>query len=508
MAPWEKYAAQPATDGPWAKYGGSAPKVGMMEDVAKSAGTGLLRGGFDVAGTIADLNDAAGAGVGWLMGKAGAAPQDVEAAKAGPLGLLRPFMAGSQQIEKGVESVTGELYDPKTTAGEFAQTGARFVPGALTGGSARQAVGSAVKYGLAPGLASEAAGQLTKGTELEPWARAGTALATGTAAGAVGDATTAAGANRQILRNAPTRDDLVQQRDAAYGASRAGGAAFDPNSVNLLPARIRQSLNNQNMVLDDTLTPSAYRAANDIERLAALPPGRPVPLEEIVQQRRRFQTYWDHIPAPSPLAPNAGREERRVMAAMQREFDDWVDNVSGTALVHGSPDAVEAFREGNRLHSLVSKNDSVQRAIQKGVDRAARSGSGGNENNAIRQEVGKILDRAPGLTADERAILRRAAEGSRLQDVLRAVGGLSPTTGKLQTLLAGGAAYAEPTIGIPAAIVGYGAKTLADRSTRRNADVVAALMRSGGQRPPNLSIQDRRALAIALGGGQSLRPTE
>ena len=66
--------------------------------------------------------------------------------------------------------MTGKFYEPQTTAGKYAETAGEFVPGALLapGGMAR----NAIQYGVIPGLTSEAAGQITKGTANEPIARA------------------------------------------------------------------------------------------------------------------------------------------------------------------------------------------------------------------------------------------------------------------------------------------------------------------------------------------------
>lgn len=76
------------------------------------------------------------------------------------------------QLNKAVSAPFDGFYLPRTTAGEYAETGASFLPAALFPGSlpmraARVAV---------PAGASEAAGQFTKGTPIEPYARFGGAL--------------------------------------------------------------------------------------------------------------------------------------------------------------------------------------------------------------------------------------------------------------------------------------------------------------------------------------------
>jgi hypothetical protein len=84
-----------------------------------------------------------------------------------------PPLAGptSSQLRSAVESYTGPFYQPKTVIGDYAQTAGEFVPGALLMPEGSLAA-NAIRYGLLPAFSSETAGQLTKGTAAEPWARA------------------------------------------------------------------------------------------------------------------------------------------------------------------------------------------------------------------------------------------------------------------------------------------------------------------------------------------------
>jgi len=78
---------------------------------------------------------------------------------------------GSKFFNEKLSKITGD-YEPQTTAGEYAQTVGEFAPGALLSATrAREVPGALVKYGLIPGMTSEAAGQYTKGTPWEPYAR-------------------------------------------------------------------------------------------------------------------------------------------------------------------------------------------------------------------------------------------------------------------------------------------------------------------------------------------------
>lgn len=164
------------------KAGGAAPqqasaerKSSILGDVAKSAAAGLGEGAIGATYGLADIPKLAEYGVSWTAAKAaeklGLLPQgktandliaDAQKTFGGP-----DFLA--LKIQKGVEqNITGEFHKPETKAGEYARTIGSFLPAAAMGGNGARGL---LSFGVIPGAASETAGQLTKGTEAEPWAR-------------------------------------------------------------------------------------------------------------------------------------------------------------------------------------------------------------------------------------------------------------------------------------------------------------------------------------------------
>lgn len=153
------------------------PKSGMAYDVAASGAAGIGKGTAGLLGAPADIANA----FGYYRDKyitnpitkaVGGTPLTEEQLSYNPSEAF-----GSQNIQKQMEKVTGEFHKPETTAGKFAETVGEFLPGAVIapGGMAT----NAIRYGVMPGLASEAAGQATHGTSYEPYARVGGALAGG-----------------------------------------------------------------------------------------------------------------------------------------------------------------------------------------------------------------------------------------------------------------------------------------------------------------------------------------
>lgn len=152
----------------------AAERPSVATDVAKSAGAGVGKGLVGIAGLPGDLAELGARGIDratqFVGGKLG---MDVKPRAD------RPPDFGSADIQKGIEGVTGEFYKPQTTAGKYAHTIGEFAPGLIGGpaGLGRRALTNVI----APGVASEAAGQATEGSKYEPYARVAGAMAGGIA---------------------------------------------------------------------------------------------------------------------------------------------------------------------------------------------------------------------------------------------------------------------------------------------------------------------------------------
>lgn len=142
----------------------SAPNadVNPIADVAKSAGIGLVQGGLGLAMLPGNIE---------ALGRAGI-DKAASALGYGDPGLSKShYLPTSADAQAGIEHFTGPFYQPQTTAGEYARTIGEFAPMAAFGGPGAGMLSRAVNV-TAPAVVSETAGQLTKGTSAEPWARA------------------------------------------------------------------------------------------------------------------------------------------------------------------------------------------------------------------------------------------------------------------------------------------------------------------------------------------------
>jgi hypothetical protein len=165
----------PAARGPLARMITGEPEpVGYAEDIAKGVAGGLGRG---VAGTIS-LGGTIGNFTRWGLEKAGVPESGIDYAKrvlnrAAP--MTRVFSGPDAGRVQGVmEGVTGKFYEPQTIPGQYASTIAEFAPGAVVGGpvsSIPRAIAARTLNTVVPAVTSETAGQFTKDTPYEPYAR-------------------------------------------------------------------------------------------------------------------------------------------------------------------------------------------------------------------------------------------------------------------------------------------------------------------------------------------------
>jgi hypothetical protein len=143
-----------------------APAVDTLTDVAKSAGIGLAQGAIGIGTLPGNIEQLGRLGI-----NKGAELMGYEAPVSSGT-----FLPNYGDVKGEIEKHTGEFYKPQTTAGEYARTIGEFAPMAAMGGAGM--VGRAANV-IAPAVASETAGQLTKGSPAEPWARAAGAFAGG-----------------------------------------------------------------------------------------------------------------------------------------------------------------------------------------------------------------------------------------------------------------------------------------------------------------------------------------
>lgn len=196
--------------------------VGWGEDLLRSVGSGLVEGGEALVGLPGDIGNLVAAGgraTGrWLHDQINGPPARtlsslITGSPAKPEPVIPSVfpswltLPGTADVAGAVSDVTGfQPHDPQSTAGKYGKTIASFVPASLIGPGGTLA--KLAKFAVLPGAASETAGQITKGSKLEPYARTGAAIATGGVAALLSRPGTAAQALKASLPKGTTNADV------------------------------------------------------------------------------------------------------------------------------------------------------------------------------------------------------------------------------------------------------------------------------------------------------------
>ena len=353
-------AAQPPAADP------AGDRLATYADVAKSAGSGLIRGAVGaVTAPITLADTAAGAlvhGGDYLVRKALGLPDKTDADRAR---IAEAYHETDNPLAPRAADVAAEAtaavhdatYDPKTTAGRYAETIGEFAPSAVVGGGGLARKAAEV---VLPAVASEAAGEATAGGKLEPYARLVAGLG-------IGGITT--GAARLA---APTVDEMI---------ARAAGH-LSPEQVTAAQA-IKAGSANRGMFLSG---PEAIQAATsgatklgDVQRategtaaggrtLGDLYARRPDEVRAAVGQE------LDRI---APAAADPSTIGPRVQAAAQGAVDNspegrvLADSIFRAADPHTPGQAGQVIQ--NQIASLYARREGMRNAIANRDYDAARN---------------------------------------------------------------------------------------------------------------------------------------
>lgn len=181
-----------------------------INDVVWAGAAGVSRGVTGLVDLPANLADAySGLVAGGLEATGMVSPEFAGEMRKGMSGTFAPLGGG---VTGAASTVTGGATDFRgnTTAGNFASTVGEFLPGAAAFGG--MSLANLLRFGVAPGVASEAAGQATDGSAWEPAARAAAALLAPSAVSAASRVASRVvspygGADPERLRLAQTLDD-------------------------------------------------------------------------------------------------------------------------------------------------------------------------------------------------------------------------------------------------------------------------------------------------------------
>lgn len=442
----------------------------VAADVAKSAGTGLVKGALGLAGMVPDISAAAHSAANKyifdpLLNATIGKPSKPEVERT----VDPNKVFGSEGLQKGLETVTGELHKPQTTAGEYAQTAGEFAPAVLGGGEGL--LSKLLTRVAVPSVASETAGQITKGTAAEPYARVGAAVVGGGLASALSKAKSAA---------PPTVEELKDAAKSQYNHPDVKAVQIKPEASDFLHHWIRNDLENG--------TNSGFRAANEPKTFAAISElsnpnsgmarsvGAPATIDDIQSVRKVLGRIADEKSSTGTLTSDAVAANRAI-----GHINSFLENLRQPDLLAGDASkAASILKEAGGNWGAAKRAEEVQTKLENARIQAASTYGGGNINNATRQALRPLekdnFRRAGGFNDAEKQALATAVEGTWAGNTARQVGKYAPDTG-LKGLHHIGAAFATGGASIPLSLAALVAKIGGDAATRRNVGKLDTLLR-------------------------------
>lgn len=272
----------------------------------------------------------------------------------------------------------------------------------------------------------------------------------------------------------PTPDELLNQSRAQYAQSKAAQMRVSASAVNDLYKDLMSDLRKASY---NPARRAEHRGIEDaVEELRTA--GRPLTLDDLDQIHRMT----------TPAAKNWNNPEGQTMAAIFRgKLNNFLDNLQPHQTITQSgkaSDAVQALKEGRHFWKQGQKLEELGEAYAAAENRAGRSGIGGNFNNAYRQEVGKILDKADERiwTPDELQAMREFVKGGVTQNLARGLGRFSPAHHSGIAALEAGYAMLHPGAGLGAMAAGYGAHKLEDYLTKKAGEELKSIVAAGGKK--------------------------
>lgn len=266
-------------------------------------------------------------------------------------------------------------------------------------------------------------------------------------------------------------DELKSAGQSAYKQAKEAGVVFKPEAVD----KLRQAVYNDmaEFGFHPSNQPGAAVAYNELERLVQ---GGNVGLDGLESLRRMASGGYNPM----------NKSNNELLNRIIQRVDEFAANAQPDELVMGNAKAAtDALSEGRDYWSRFRKLEKVQELIARAERRAGSTGSGGNVENATRQELRKILDNKKlmrGFSPDEIEAINAAVMGTPAQNALRLVGKLSPQGNGLMAALGLGGVAAMPQVAVPAMVIGAGAKKASEAMTRANANSVEQLIAAGGNK--------------------------
>ena len=455
---------------------GQAPteQPSVTTDIAKQLASGVAEAPENLLATPARISGLVDRGINWAVHKV--AP-DSALDRAGQ-DIVSRDDALSNSIYNAVPAPSKFLPQPETTAGQYARTVGNMLPTAAVGPGSM--LTRLVTQGVIPGLASEAAGQATQGTEYETPARIAAALLT-----SLGGA-----------KAAPvTSEDVGAQAAKNFDDFRSAPVTIKPDVVETAVKNAKNDLTAKGLSQSPAYSMVDQYLGNTT----------PVSLNQLQETRSILGKAANRTDTPEGYAA----------LQVKNHIDNLFDSLQPSDTVVGAnalPQALADLKAGRQNTAVARRLALIEGKQQAGVDNAAVNVTH-DDDLAVRKQLNSLLKSRAAmrkLSAYEDDI-RNAAHGSPLVNAASNIGHLlGGHNSFLVPLLTGEAVGPGFGLGSAAAMYGTGValRRLAARATANKLGNLTNKISSnavGLPTVPTLNPLLRRALAGTMAASVAAR---
>jgi hypothetical protein len=285
-----------------------------------------------------------------------------------------PLTSGAIQrhVEGLAKSYGKDVSPTQTVPGQYAETAASFLPmaaaipfmgGASAGEALSQVPGALLKYGAIPAATSETAGQLTQGTDAEPYARALGAFA---------------GTN-----------PMATLKAIATGAGKAASAVAPETS-----AAIKQAINPISGAVESMTPEQAQTAQELLDRSRQA--NAPLTVPESVQRATGSGTKLGDIQRVVEQSPQGAAVMRPFMAERPAQTEALGKSMTDQIYPFESDPYQIAPRVQGAAQHIIDTSPQAEH-LSRAVESLGPNTTAEEAGNVIRPELQQIYDRREGM---------------------------------------------------------------------------------------------------------------
>jgi len=125
----------------------------------------------------------------------------------------------------------------------------------------------------------------------------------------------------------------------AYDATDLRALNIPVSAVDEMPLRVQKIIQEQDLILDESLTPAAIKAFDEVKNAVPKMEGvnvTDINLKSLESTRRKLNTIYGAA---------ANETDQKVISAIRNEFDNWLDDTITKGLASGDPDQLAKLKD-------------------------------------------------------------------------------------------------------------------------------------------------------------------